>query len=71
MDGRGEFQYVANPQPLGPEPTPPQPDPRLRATPKSVEAQQVKESATNPIQGVANALEGVSDAVKKVTGTEE
>jgi Mn-containing catalase len=71
MDGRGEFQYVANPQPLGPEPTPPQPDPRLRATPKSVEAQQAKESATNPIQGIANALEGASEAVKKVTGTEE
>lgn len=32
-DGKGEFEYVANPQPLGPEPTPPQPDPRLHGTP--------------------------------------
>lgn len=35
MDGKGEFQYVANPQPLGPEPQPPQPDPRLHGTPST------------------------------------
>jgi Mn-containing catalase len=34
MDGKGEFKYVANPEPLGPEPTPPQSDPRLHGTPK-------------------------------------
>ncbi|MDZ8188226.1 MAG: manganese catalase family protein [Nostoc sp. ChiSLP02] len=34
MDGKGEFQYVPNPKPLGPEPEPPQPDPRLHGTPK-------------------------------------
>jgi len=32
MDGKGEFEYIANPQPLGPEPHPPQPDPKLHAT---------------------------------------
>jgi Mn-containing catalase len=35
IDGKGEFQYVANPQPLGPEPQPPQPDPRLHGTAKT------------------------------------
>jgi len=35
MDGKGEFEYVANPQPLGPEPQPPQPDPRLHGTAKT------------------------------------
>ncbi len=35
MDGKGEFEYVENPQPLGPEPTPPQPDPRLHGTPQN------------------------------------
>ncbi|MBD1882951.1 manganese catalase family protein [Microcoleus vaginatus] len=32
MDGKGEFEYVANPQPLGPEPVPPPPEPRLHGT---------------------------------------
>jgi Mn-containing catalase len=31
-DGKGEFEYVENPQPLGPEPNPPLPDPRLHGT---------------------------------------
>lgn len=39
IDGKGEFQYVANPQPLGPEPQPPQPDLRLHGTPKVGETQ--------------------------------
>ncbi|KYC41652.1 manganese catalase [Scytonema hofmannii PCC 7110] len=34
-DGKGEFQYIENPQPLGPEPNPPQSDPRLHGTPLS------------------------------------
>lgn len=40
MDGKGEFQYLANPQPLGPEPEPPQPDPRLHGTAKTPQASQ-------------------------------
>jgi Mn-containing catalase len=32
MDGKGEFEYLANPEPLGPEPTPPPSDPRLHGT---------------------------------------
>jgi Mn-containing catalase len=39
MDGKGEFEYVANPQPLGPEPEPPQPDPQLHGTPKTPQMQ--------------------------------
>lgn len=35
MDGKGEFKYLENPQPQGPELEPPQPDPRLHGTPKS------------------------------------
>ncbi|NJN85831.1 MAG: manganese catalase family protein [Leptolyngbyaceae cyanobacterium SL_7_1] len=31
-DGKGEFEYLANPQPLGKEPTPPAGDPRLHTT---------------------------------------
>jgi Mn-containing catalase len=31
-DGRGEFEYVANPKPLGEEPVPPTGDPRLHST---------------------------------------
>ena len=38
-DGKGEFQYVENPQPLGPEPNPPQSDPRLHGTPLDKQAQ--------------------------------
>jgi Mn-containing catalase len=34
MDGKGQFEYLANPQPLGPEPEPPIPDPRLHGTGK-------------------------------------
>lgn len=32
MDGKGEFQYLANPQPQGPAPVPPLGDPRLYTT---------------------------------------
>jgi Mn-containing catalase len=34
MDGKSEFQYLANPEPLGEAPEPPQVDPRLHGTPK-------------------------------------
>jgi len=39
MDDKGEFQYVAKPEPLGPEPQPPQPDPRLHGTPQTPQQQ--------------------------------
>jgi Mn-containing catalase len=35
MDGKGEFEYVADPEPVSPAVEPPQPDPRLHATPKT------------------------------------
>lgn len=34
-DGKGEFEYIADPKPLGPEVEPPQPNPQLHGTPKS------------------------------------
>lgn len=34
MDGRGEFAYDANPQPIGPAVELPQPEPKLHGTPK-------------------------------------
>jgi len=39
MDGKGEFEYVANPQPQGPEVEPPQPNPSLHGTGKTPQAQ--------------------------------
>lgn len=39
MDNKGEFQYVAKPEPLGPEPQPPQPDPRLHGTAQTPQQQ--------------------------------
>ncbi|MBW4610187.1 MAG: manganese catalase family protein [Hassallia sp. WJT32-NPBG1] len=38
-DGKGQFEYVAEPQPLGPEPILSQPDPRLHGTLKSPQMQ--------------------------------
>jgi Mn-containing catalase len=35
MDGKGEFEYVANPQPQGPEVEPPPPNPSLHGTGKT------------------------------------
>jgi Mn-containing catalase len=35
MDGKGEFEYVANPQPQGPEVEPPEPNPSLHGTGKT------------------------------------
>jgi Mn-containing catalase len=38
MDGKGEFEYLANPQPQGPAVEAPQPDPRLHGTGKTPKA---------------------------------
>jgi Mn-containing catalase len=57
MDGKGEFQYVANPQPLGPEPTPPQPDPRLHGTNKTKTTQSEGTSEPNLIERAGNVIE--------------
>jgi len=61
MDGRGEFEYVANPQPLGPEPEPPQPDPRLHGTPKTPQASQ--SSAT----GEPSIVDRVVEVIDHIT----
>lgn len=49
MDGKGEFEYIANPQPLGPEPEPPQPDPRLHGTAKTSQTAGDGSSAAQPL----------------------
>lgn len=49
MDGKGEFEYVADPQPLGPEPEPPQPDPRLHGTAKTPQATNGEDSSAPPL----------------------
>jgi Mn-containing catalase len=49
MDGKGEFEYVANPQPLGPEPQPPQPEAQLHGTPQNRQAQQGNGSSSPPV----------------------
>ena len=46
LDGRGEFQYLASPQPLGEVPEPPPPDPRLHGTAK--QPMPATSSGTNP-----------------------
>ncbi|QSJ15774.1 hypothetical protein JYQ62_28850 [Nostoc sp. UHCC 0702] len=48
IDGKGEFEYVANPQPLDPEPNPPQPDPRLHGTPKTPQTPDFSRYLENP-----------------------
>ena len=48
IDGKGEFQYVENPEPLGTEPHPPQPDPRLHGTPKDPALQQQGNGSSAP-----------------------
>jgi len=48
IDGKGEFQYVENPEPLGTEPQPPQPDPRLHGTPKDPALQQQGNGSSAP-----------------------
>ncbi len=65
MDGKGEFEYVANPQPLGPVPTPPQPDPRLHGTPASPAMQKTSDGATNLVDGISQAVEGVGETIKR------
>lgn len=52
MDGKGEFEYVENPQPLGPEPQPPVPDPRLHGTSKMPLAQGDGSSAPSLIDRI-------------------
>ncbi|BAZ31012.1 manganese containing catalase [Cylindrospermum sp. NIES-4074] len=39
MDGKGEFQYVENPRPLGPEPQLAPPEPQLHGTPSDRQTQ--------------------------------
>jgi Mn-containing catalase len=63
-DGKGEFEYVANPQPLGPQPEPPQPDPRLHGTLKTPQAQNLATSGivtekTNFIDRAAETIERI------------
>lgn len=53
MDGKGEFQYIANPEPLGPEAKVPAADPRLHGTGG---AAQIKTTVTNGKTVTMNSL---------------
>jgi Mn-containing catalase len=46
-DGKGTFEYVANPQPMGPEPDPAPADPRVHGTNKPGFMQKVMNSITS------------------------
>ncbi|MBV9387902.1 MAG: manganese catalase family protein [Chroococcidiopsidaceae cyanobacterium CP_BM_ER_R8_30] len=59
-DGRGEFEYVANPKPLGPEPELPQPDPRLHDTGKTPQAGQIGDAASKVVDKVVNVIDRVT-----------
>ncbi len=59
MDGKGEFEYVANPQPLGPQPEPPQPNPQLHGTGKAPQG--------NSAASTGGIVERVVDTVTKLT----
>jgi len=61
MDGRGEFEYVANPQAVGPIPEPPQPNPDLHGTPKTPDAMKTSGS------GAKNVIDKVVDKVNDIT----
>lgn len=61
IDGKGQFEYVANPEPIGPIPNPPQPKPKLHSTPSSPAMQKTSD---NPVK---NLVDGATDAVKQIT----
>jgi Mn-containing catalase len=61
IDGKGQFEYVAQPQAVGPIVEPPQPEPRLHATPKS--PAMMKTSGN----GAKNIVDSVVDAVDNLT----
>lgn len=61
MDGKGQFEYIANPEAIGPIPNPPQPDPRLHGTPATPA---MSKTSDNPVK---NVVEGVKDAVNNLT----
>ncbi|NJL19553.1 MAG: manganese catalase family protein [Leptolyngbyaceae cyanobacterium SM1_3_5] len=60
MDGKGQFTYISDPEPLSPALEPPQPDPRLHGTPKSPAAQKTSD---NPVK---NLVDGVADTVNQI-----
>ncbi|MEP0894583.1 hypothetical protein [Leptolyngbya sp. FACHB-1624] len=61
IDGKGQFEYVANPQAVGPIPEPPQPDPKLHATPATPAMQKTSDN------GAKNFVDSAVDTVKQIT----
>jgi len=61
MDGKGEFEYVANPEPMGPQPEPPQPDPRLHGTAKA------PQNGQRGTSGQPNMIDRAADAIDRIT----
>jgi Mn-containing catalase len=62
IDGKGEFEYLANPQPLGPDPELPQPEPRLYATPQT--PQQMKTNGHGIAETIVDRVVEAVDHVK-------
>jgi Mn-containing catalase len=60
IDGKGEFQYVANPEPLGPQAQPPQPDPRLHGTSATPQAQQTTTNKPNIVERAAEMIDHIT-----------
>jgi Mn-containing catalase len=61
MDGKGQFEYVAQPQAIGPIPSPPQPKPKLHSTPATPAMQKTSDN------GVKNFVDSAVDTVKGIT----
>lgn len=62
IDGKGQFEYVENPQPLSEAPETPQPKPKLHATPKSPA---MAKTSDNPVKNVVDSVvDGINDVTK-------
>lgn len=67
IDGKGEFQYVANSQPIGLVPEPPQPDPRLHGTPKTPQDIPQDMMVNGNGKSNPNVVERVVEAINHIT----
>jgi Mn-containing catalase len=65
IDGKGEFQYIGEPQPIATAFEPPQPDPKLHGTPKSPAMMKTSNS------GVKNIVDSAVDFVEQITHKDE
>jgi Mn-containing catalase len=61
IDGKGEFEYVANPEPISPAVEPPQPKPNLHATPKTPAMMKTSDN------GLKNVVDSVVKTIDNIT----